>query len=359
MTGPKEPTNRTDRRTFLKEVAVAGGALAAATGLRGLTASTASAQFGQAPAAPVVSTSPWAKQIGLELFTVRDVMTDPKSYVATLEKVAAIGYKEVEPAGGYAGMEPKDFRALLDRLGLSMPSTHSSATEGPDLEKQLEGYQVMGIKYVEISAPRAGRGAGGGPGGPGGAAPAGGPGGPGRGFGAQAPQTSDTVKHTADQLNQHGEIAKKFGMKILVHNHTMEFSPLADNAQMRPYDIILANTDPSLVVMQMDIGWAVQAGQDPIAMFKKNPGRYELWHVKDMSDINLMPSGTDEGKRMQMGVRAIAPVGLGDIDYKPIFAAADIAGMKHFCIEQDDASDWGDSVASAGVCYKNLVKILG
>ena len=89
-------------------------------------------------------------------------MTDPKSYVATLEQVAAIGYKEIEPAGGYAGMEPKDFRAMLDRLGLSMPSTHSGATEGPDLEKTLEGYQIMGIKYVEINLPRgAGRGPGG------------------------------------------------------------------------------------------------------------------------------------------------------------------------------------------------------
>ena len=82
-------------------------------------------------------------------------MTDPKSYVSTLEQVAAIGYKEIEPAGGYAGMEPKDFRAMLDRLGLSMPSTHSGAMEGPDLEKTLEGFQIMGMKYVDISAPRA------------------------------------------------------------------------------------------------------------------------------------------------------------------------------------------------------------
>jgi sugar phosphate isomerase/epimerase len=345
------------RRRFLKEVALAGGAVVAANGLRGFSAPAAVAQFGQVGTTPVVSTSPWAKQVGLELFTVRDVMTDPKSYEAALEKVAAIGYKEVEPAGGYAGMEPKEYRALLDRLGLSMPSTHSGATEGPDLEKQLEGFQIMGIKYTGISAASGRGGAGRGAGVPGGA----GSGGPGRGPGGfqSAPQTSDAVKRTADQLNQHGEIAKKFGMKILVHNHTTEFAPLADNPQMHPYDIILANTDPALVVMQMDIGWAVQAGQDPIAMFKKNPGRYELWHVKDMSDIKLMPPNADEGTRMQMGVRAIAPVGLGDIDYKPIFAAADIAGMKHFCIEQDDASDWGDSVASAGVCYENLIRILG
>ena len=238
---------------------------------------------------------------------------------------------------------------MLDRLGLSMPSTHSGATEGPDLEKQLEGFQIMGIKYAEISAPRAAAGRG--PGGP----PAGG-----RGptFQVQA-QTLDAVKKTADQLNTHGALAKKFGMKMLVHNHTVEFVPLSDRPDMRPYDVILANTDPSLVAMQMDIGWAIQAGQDPLEMFKKSPGRYELWHVKDMNDIKTMRPETDEGTRMQMGVHAICPIGLGDIDYKPIFAAADIAGMKHFCIEQDSAADWGDSVAAAKVCYNNLVRLLG
>jgi sugar phosphate isomerase/epimerase len=343
------------RRAFLKQSTMAAAAIGVTVGLGKVTAS---AQFGAANAAPFVSTSPWAKQIGLELFSVRDVMTNAKSYQAALEKVAEIGYKEIEPASGYGGLGPKEFRALLDRLGLSMPSTHSGATEGPDLEKQLEGFQVMGIKYVEISAPRTPRVAGG-QGGPGGAVAGGrGPGGPG-GFGAQPPQTSEAVKHTANQLNEHGKIAKKFGMKILVHNHTVEFAPLADDSQGRPYDILLANTDPTLVTMQIDIGWAIQGGQDPIAMFKKNPGRYELWHVKDMNDIKTMPVEADEGKRMQMGSRAIVPIGLGDIDYKPVFAAAEMAGMKHFCIEQDDAADWGDSLAAATVCFKNLQRVLG
>jgi hypothetical protein len=79
-----------------------------------------------------------------------------------LEKVAGIGYKEIEPAGGYGNLSPKEFRALLDRLGPSMPSTHSGASgAGLELEKQLEGFQTMGIKYTTIS--------GGGRGGPGGA----------------------------------------------------------------------------------------------------------------------------------------------------------------------------------------------
>src|SRR5580704_12162037 len=160
--------NGKSRRTFLKEVAAYSGGIAIAGYATGF-----SAPLAFAGKAADVSTAKWAIQAGLELFTVRDVMTDPKTYVSTLEQVAAIGYKEVEPAGGYAGMGPKDFRALLDRLGLSMPSTHSGATEGPDLEKTLEGYQIMGIKYVEISAPRAARGAGGAGGGRGAGAAAG------------------------------------------------------------------------------------------------------------------------------------------------------------------------------------------
>ena len=310
------------RRSFLRQIAIVGGSLAAA-------AKFPAAAFGRVSggAAAPTSSSPWAKQIGLELFTVRDLLSTPKSYVATLEKLAAIGYKEIEPASGYAGMSPKEFRATLDHLGLSMPSTHSGATEGPDLEKELEGFQVMGLKYIEISAPRPAGGKG-----PGGPRPAATPGRrPQMNFQLRT-ESSDSVKQTADKLNEHGKIAKKFGMKILVHNHTTEFAPLSDKPDMKPYDLLLAHTDPDLVAMQLDIGWAIQAGQDPLAMFKKSPGRFELWHVKDMSDINLMPASADESKRMQLGASSIVPLGLGDIDYKPIFEAASLSGMKHFCV---------------------------
>ena len=334
------------RRNFLRQIALTGGAITAA-GLPG-------AAFGQATSGTSrTGSSPWSKQIGLELFTVRDLLSTPKSYVATLEKIAAIGYKEVEPASGYAGMTPKEFRATLDGLGLSMPSTHSGATEGLGLEKELEGFQVMGLKYVEISAPRPAGGRG--------------PGAPRASTPGRRPQmnfqlrteSSDAVKQTAEKLNEHGKLAKKFGMKMLVHNHTTEFAPLSDNPEMKPYDILLAHTDPELVAMQLDIGWAIQAGQDPLAMFKKSPGRFELWHVKDMCDLDLMPAGADEARRMQLGARSIVPLGMGDIDYKPIFEAASLSGMKHFCVEQDTAADWGDSVAAAGVSYKNLVAMLG
>jgi len=353
--------NGKSRRTFLKEVAAYSGGIAIAGYATGFGESLAFAGK-----AADVSTAKWAKQVGLELFTVRDVMTDPKSFVATLEQVAAIGYKEIEPANGYAGMEPKDFRAMLDRLGLSMPSTHSGATEGPDLEKTLEGYQIMGIQYVEINAPRAARGAGGPGGGRGAgaaaAAPAGGApaarGGPyGNGPVREVPPvTMESVKRTAAQDNEHGKIAQKFGMKILIHNHTAEFSPIADNPSMKPYDVLLAETDPSLVAMQMDIGWASVAGQDILAMFKKNPGRYELWHVKDSAGIPNMTPQMDQAQRMTAA--DIVPVGMGVVDYKTIFENAELAGMKHYCVEQDNANAWGDSVAAARVSYNSLVKML-
>ena len=299
------------RRDFLKQIACAGGSLAA---------------LGAALPKAVEAAPNWKAQIGLEMYTVRDLMgTD---YEGTFAKVAALGYKEVEPASnGYGGMEPKQYRAMLDRYGLTMPSTHVPATDGPDLEKQLEGFQVMGIKYTEVRS------------------------GPGGGGMASEEQT----KRMVEQLNKHGKIVKKFGMKMLYHNHAPEFQPF-QGSTLRPYDIILKGTDPSLVAMQLDIGWATVAGQNVLEMFKQNPGRFELWHVKDARGIKYLPSTLTQRERMR--AITLVPVGEGEVDYKPIFAAADVAGMKHFCIEQDNAADCGDSVAAARFSYQNLSKVL-
>jgi sugar phosphate isomerase/epimerase len=292
----------------------------------------------QAPNLIAQSAPDWKKQIGLELYTVRDLL--PNDYEGTLAKVAGIGYKEVEPATTYANLEPRQFRAMLDKFGLSAPTTHVGASEGPDLEKQLEGFQVMGIRYTEI------RGA---------PAPAPAPaGGGGRGRGGNV-QTEESVKRTAQQTNKHGEIARKFGMKMLIHNHTQEFQPLEGGA-LRPYDVLLAETDPALVAMQLDIGWASVAGQNILEMFQKHPGRFELWHVKDARGIKLMTAQMTQADRMRASM--LVPVGQGEVDYKSIFAAAGQAGLKHFCIEQDNAADWGDSVAAARVSYQNLLKLL-
>lgn len=311
--------------------------------LKRLAGSTGAVFLASALSQPAGAATPdWRKQVGLELFTVRDLIQ--KDYEGTLARVAEIGYKEVEPASGYAGLSPKDFRAMLDRLGLSMPSTHSGAHEGPDLEQQLEGFQIMGLKYIEIGGPVGARGRG-----PGGRGP-GGPPGAGRGRGPM-PQTEESVKRQAEQLNKHGGIAKKFGMKMLVHNHTQEFRYVEGSTTLRPYDILLAETDPSLVAMQLDIGWASVAGQNIVGMFHKNPGRYELWHVKDAK-------GLKKGPPQDLRNAQLVPVGMGEVDYKTIFKNAGLAGMKHFCVEQDNAADSGDAMAAARISYQNLVRIL-
>lgn len=318
-----------DRRSFLKGAALAGSIALAAGSMREAMAQNA---------------PDWKNQIGLELYTVRDAMQ--KDYEGVLAKIASFGYKEIEPASGYNNMSPKDWRAMLDRYGLSAPSTHSGLPPGDTVEARLEGGQIMGFKYIENL------GGGGAPGGGRGPAPAM----PRRPTPAGQGRTTETVKRQAQTLNENGKIAQKFGMKMIVHNHTQEFALLADNLNMRPYDILLAETDPALVSMQLDIGWASVAGQDILGMFKKNPGRFECWHVKDATDIRYLPIQMSMSDRMRNAY--LVPVGQGQVDYKAIFAQAKQAGMKHFCIEQDNADAWGDSVLAAKISIEGLKKAL-
>lgn len=269
----------------------------------------------------------WKDQIGLQLYTVRKLLT-PEGYEPTLAKLAAMGYKEVEPADPYNHLQPAQYKQLLDKYGLKMFSTHAGATDGPGLEKALEGLASMGVKYSSIrpATPK-----------------------------PKEAKTIESVKRSVDEINKYGAILKKFGMKYQIHNHAGEFDPL-DDGKTTQYDILLQHTDPSSVAMQLDIGWAYMGGQDVLAMFKKNPGRYELWHVKDAkykhADPKLKP--TDRARASQ-----IVTMGEGDIDYKKVFAKAKLAGMKHFVIEQDTAGQGGrDALEDCRIACQNLRKIL-
>jgi len=314
--GVKQKGNAS-RREFLRNIAAGVGGLALAS-RAGNTAAAA--------AQPAGATPDWAAQIGLELYTVRDMMA--QDYEGTLAKVAQIGYKEIESAVGYNQMSPKAFRAMLDRLGLRMPSTHSGIAAGPDaaVEKRLEGFEVMGIQYTSLG-----------------------------GFQPPRSRTVENVKREATFYNRYGKLARKFGIKILRHNHTTEFKP-CQGSKLTPYDILLSETDPEVVVMQMDIGWAEVAGQNPIEWFHKHPGRFVLWHVKDAACLKCLPPGADQSARSRAA--RLVPVGEGDIDYEDIFKYAGLAGMKHFCVEQDSAADWGDSVAAARVSFQHLRAML-
>ena len=334
------------RRSFLRNT---GGVLLVAGGLRESLAQIA---------------PNWKNQIGIELFTVRGLLD--KDYEGTLAKLAAMGYKEVEPADPYGKMEPKQYKAMLDKYGLKMYSTHSAASDGPDLEKQLEGQALMGIKYSNIRGARPGgaggaggarRGEGAAP--PGGARAAGDPQAAARrGAGQQQPrppQSVESVKRSCEELNKYGAILKKFGMKNHIHNHAGEFDLLADGKTTQ-YDVYLAETDPDLVAMQIDIGWAYMAGQDVLAMFKKSPGRYELWHVKDAKYKHADPKLTPSERARASQIVTMAE---GDVDYKAIFAQAKLAGLKYFVIEQDTAGQGGrDTLEDCRIAYQNLYRVL-
>ena len=270
-----------------------------------------------------------------------------------LAKVAAIGYQEVETANGFNNMSPKAFRTLLDKNKLKCPSTHSAPVLGADLEKQWEGFQTMGIQYSrEPAPPRAPR-----------------PPGASLGqymnrnsffeveaFGPLQPrQKLDAVKRRAANINEQARISTKFGIKLFIHNHTGEFEPLLDSTKTE-WDIYLEETDPTLVTLQLDLGWARIAGVDPIELFRKTPGRYELWHIKDVVGLKTVNPALPPNERTAS--MAFTPVGRGQIDWGPYFAQAELAGMKHFFVEQDNASTFGDSLAAARVSHESLTKLL-
>jgi sugar phosphate isomerase/epimerase len=279
--------------------------------------------------------SSWATRLGLQVYTVRDRMA--KDFEATLAGVAKAGYTEIELFGSLGERTPQQVRAILDRNGLSSPSTHIAVSPGPDLAKQLEAWQVIGHRFtaVRVGGPRPAGGRGATPPSP------------------PPPNTPDVWKRQADALNQVGAAGKSHGIRALVHNHTEEYAPLV-GASGTGYDILLAETDPALVAMELDIGWASLAGQDPIAMFKKHPGRYPLWHVKDTKGLPAVVARPFAERRSGAN---FVPVGTGDIDYKAMFAAAPTAGLQHFFVEQDNAVD-GDSLAAIEASAQHLRRLL-
>ena len=200
-----------------------------------------------------------------------------------------------------------------------MPSTHSGAVDGPGLEKQLEGFQIMGIKYTEVRGAGARRRRCGGGSWPSGRS--------GRPRGAPAARPVESAKRQAAELNKYGAIVKKFGMKMLVHNHAGEFELLDDGKQTQ-YDVLLAETNPELVAMQLDVGWAAVAGQNILEMFAKHPGRFELWHVKDALGIKNADPKLSPTQRQRAA--KLVPVGTGDVDYRAIFGGREAGRAEAF-----------------------------
>jgi sugar phosphate isomerase/epimerase len=148
--------------------------------------------------------------------------------------------------------------------------------------------------------------------------------------------TLDEIKTAVEVFNKSGEACKKVGVQFAYHNHTSEFDEVEGH---RPFDYILANTDKDMVKMELDLAWATKANQDPVALFNMHPGRFPLWHVKDLDKNTKNP----------------AEVGTGIVDFKHIFDNAKASGMKYFFVEQDGAPQPLQNVTNS---YNYLHKML-
>jgi sugar phosphate isomerase/epimerase len=240
-------------------------------------------------------------KIGLQLYTVRDQMK--ADFEGTLARVAEIGYKEVEFAG-YFGHSPTDVKAILDRHGLSAPSTHIAIGEIDAWKASLDTAKAIGHEYIVMPwIPQEKR------------------------------KTLDDWKNVASVFNRAAQMAHDAGLQFAYHNHDFEFPKI--DGQI-PYDVLLQNTDPKLVQLEIDLYWITKAGEDPLAYFARWPGRVPLVHVKDSA-------GPPDHKMVD--------VGQGKIDWKRIFAKRDQAGIKHAFVEHDQPPQPFEDIA---VSYRTL-----
>jgi sugar phosphate isomerase/epimerase len=245
-------------------------------------------------------------KIGVQLYTVRNTMkTD---FDGTIVKVAEVGYKEVEFAG-YFDHSPKDIRALLDKNGLIAPACHVSydvvSNHWPE---QLEAAHTIGHKFIVCPWIE-----------------------------EKQRQSPDGWKRAAELFNTAGEASAKAGVQFAYHNHTFEFRPSPFLDGKLPYDFLLAECDPKLVKMEMDLCWISVAGKDPVAYFNKYPGRFPLVHVKDIKPLPKGAEGPTENP--DKNISFLTEVGSGTINWKRIFADSAKGGIQHYFVEHDNPAD--------------------
>jgi sugar phosphate isomerase/epimerase len=248
--------------------------------------------------------------IGLQLYSVRQML--PNDFAGTLKQLATIGYRQVE-AAGFFGHSASEVRQMMADAGIKCVSAHYSLV---DLLKTgdatIEYAKALGLEYVVCSAPSA----------PDPERLAKYPGGTWQGV--LHALTLDDWKWNADQFNQMGRRMKAAGIRFGYHNHTGEFRNLDGT---NGFQVLLRDTDPAYVTFELDCGWAIASGQDPITLLRQNPTRFSLLHVKD-----LKPASADTAPDKRISTE----LGRGIVDYRPIFAAAISANIHHAFIEQED-----------------------
>ncbi len=227
------------------------------------------------------------KNIGIQLYTVRKEML--ADAVGTLKQLAKIGYKELESArsekGNYYGLSAKEIKKIVADLGMNIRSGHVHIDE--NWQQSIDQAAEAGQQYLICSTM------------------------PSRG------QTVENYQRVADAFSKAGEDCKKANLVFGYHNHDYEFEKEGDQVL---YDVLLDKTDAALVTMELDLGWVIATGSDPLHYFDKYPGRFPLWHLKDM-DMTKKQS-TEFGK--------------GKLNIAQLLQQAKKSGMKYYFVEQEE-----------------------
>lgn len=279
-----------------------------------------------------VSSTPPA---GLELYTVgSDLAKDPQG---TLKKIAAIGYREVE-VSNLGGHPASEWRAWIREAGLGAPSALLPfGTEGTS--KILDDAKALGVEYVGSSLflPKT-------------------PSFTGKNAletinAATQALTEDDFRTMAEMANGFGRKAKAAGLEYIYHNHNFEFRVLGSG--VRGYDILLKETDASLVKFEADCGWMKVGGADPVALLTRHPGRFALVHIKDFKHVThpVTIFGAPDGP-------VPTELGRGSIDLLPIVKAAREIGVRHFYVEQEPPYREMPPLEAAAADYAALHSLL-
>jgi sugar phosphate isomerase/epimerase len=269
---------------------------------------------------PIAGAMPAVSPAGIQLYAVKDSLAaDP---AATLHRLKEIGYRAVESAG-FAGLSARDFRRLLDDNVLVAPSAHLDFSNPA---AAFDDAHALGAQYAASGSLRALI--------------------PGTRNGGM---TIEEAHRTAELASRLGEQARRAGLQYVYHNHNFEF---ASQGGAIGYDVLLEETDPALVQFEIDCGWMVVGGRNPIDYLRRYPGRFPMIHVKD-----FLPAARGGGAAGATAEYPGAELGHGIIDYRPIFAAAAKAGLKHYFVEQEGPFTRMSQLEAARQAYDYLRRI--
>ena len=240
--------------------------------------------------------------VGLQLYSIRDAMAE--DVPGSLKKVSDLGYKYLEMAGysdgKFYGYAPAEFKKLANDLGMEILSSHTMV-EAAGIT--MDNAKIMADDHAALDAKYC-------------IQP----------WVEEPDRNIESYKKMIGDWNEVGKIMKSVGIQFGYHNHNFEF--LNIDGIVPYYDLFLPEMDADLITMEIDLYWVTKAGQDPVEMFNKYPGRFQLFHLKDMY--------TETEPYFDVVKDDISPVGAGKIDFKRIMAAKEVAGMKHFFVEDDN-----------------------